>query len=137
MDSKVAAIFAILIIVYTVIDLYRCSRFTLDDSYRAERIEELEDAYTPAYFDNALKLLKYSGYALGIVGGLLLFYLLVFSRWKNIRVFISYNLENEAIVRELSEKLSDRPLKVQYLPRSSLDQDEIIQNVQVTTHALR
>ncbi|MEP4534093.1 MAG: TIR domain-containing protein [Cyclobacteriaceae bacterium] len=121
-------LFYIFLFVSMVVGIYRTVRYFVDDDYNEETTIRSEEAFsnTTSTFST---IFQYSLYGLAAAGSLAILMALIFTRWRPIRVFISYNFENEDFAKEIQEAIDGFPIKAYYLPYSDMEHNEVIQKI--------
>jgi hypothetical protein len=126
---SIKTIVIIFFVVVTSVWLYRIYRYFSDSDYKNATVQKtiaITESQTATY----RKIFTYSLYTLAIFVAAFCVTAVIFIRWRKIRVFISYNLENEEVARSLCERLNKHPVEVLFLPYSELGHDTIIEQVQ-------
>lgn len=118
---------AILVIV-AIIGLYRSIQYFSDKDYEKKFDEKIESIYE-SQTDTYKTIFKYSIFTLLVFAGTFVIIAVTFTRWRKIRVFLSYNIENEEIAQKIKKAINNYPIEAYYLPYSNLNHNEIIQKV--------
>lgn len=121
-------VFYIFLIISIIVGVYRCSKYFNDDEYREDFSKKTESIYK-SKVTTYKNIFKYVEYTFLVFLGTFVFITISFTRWKKIRVFISYNVENEKCAERIKNIINRYSIKADYLPYSNLDHNEIISKV--------
>ncbi len=122
-------VFYLFIIIVLFFSVYKTVKLFTDNEYYEDQMQRIESGINLEK-GNYSKVFKYSKYTLLAFTILCLVVIVIFSRWRNIRIFISYNIENELIAQELKQSLERFPIKVNYIPfEKNADHDIVIRKI--------
>lgn len=125
MMSRSGIVLFILFVVAIILGVRRCSKYRNDEQYKTEFIKKAETT-TKSSIATFKKVLRYATYPLILFAASFVIILVIFTRWSKIKIFISYNVENEDVALEMHKYFNRSQFKASYLPYSDLSHDEII-----------